>query len=160
MGFLAKFLGGSLSGSDTMEKRRRALLLDTDPDTLITLQHALEQADIDATVTWDEMEACRLIEATPFDLILVEDHPPELNAAAILDDLSLRGTCPPVLILRGVFGEKDAEYYRRLGAIGVVSKRDALAVLEHVTRVLAPVQLKENAARVGLTVAHAWRAAS
>jgi CheY-like chemotaxis protein len=83
MGFLAKFLGGCLSGNNTMEKRRRALLLDTDPDTLITLQHALEEADIDATVTWDEMEACQLIEATPFDLILVEDHPPELNAAAI-----------------------------------------------------------------------------
>jgi DNA-binding response OmpR family regulator len=137
--------------SNTVEKRRRALLLDTDPDTLITLQHALEEADIDATVTWDETEARQLIEATPFDLILVGDHPPELNAAAILDDLSLRGTCPPVLILRGVFGEKDAEYFRRLGAIGVVPKRDAQAVLEHVTRVLAPVQLKENSAKVGLT---------
>jgi DNA-binding response OmpR family regulator len=146
--------------SNTMEKRRRALLLDTDPDTLITLQHALEEADIDATVTWDEMEACQLIEATPFDLILVGDHPPELNAAVILDDLSLRGTCPPVLILRGVFGEKDAEYFRRLGAIGVVPKRDAQAVLEHVTRVLAPVQLKGNGAKVGLTAAHACRAAS
>ena len=142
-----------------MEKRRRALLLDTDPDTLITLQHALEEADIDATVTWDEKEACQLVEAMPFDLILVGDHPPELNAAAILDEFSLRGTFPPVLILRGIFGEKDAEYFRRLGAIGVVPKRDALAVLEHVTRALAPVQLKGNAGKVGLTAAHAWRAA-
>jgi DNA-binding response OmpR family regulator len=147
-------------GSNTMEKRRRALLLDTDPDTLSRLQHVLEEADIAATVTRDEMEACQLIEATPFDLILVGDHPPELNAAAILDDLSLRGTCPPVLILKRVFGAKDAEYFRRLGAIGVVTKRDALAVLEHVTRALAPVQLKGNAAKIGLSAAHAWRAAS
>ncbi|MGC2473310.1 MAG: response regulator [Candidatus Sulfotelmatobacter sp.] len=143
-----------------MEKRRRALVLDTDPDTLITLQHALEEADIDATVTWDEMEACQLIEAVPFDLILVGDHPPELNAAAIFDDLSLRGICPPVLILRGIFGEKDAEYFRRLGAIGVVPKRDALAVLGQVTRALAPVQLKANAAKAGLTETRAFRAAS
>jgi DNA-binding response OmpR family regulator len=143
-----------------MEKRRRALLLDTDPDTLITLQHVLEEADIDATVPWDEMEACQLIEGTPFDLILVGDHPPELNAAVILDDLSLRGTCPPVLIFRGIFGEKDAEYFRRLGAIGVVPKRDALAVLEQVTRVLAPVQLKANAAKACLNPARAWQAAS
>lgn len=78
-----------------MERRRSALLLDTGPDTLIRLQHALEEADIDATVTWDEVEACHLIEATPFDLILVEDHPPELKAATILDELSMRGTCPP-----------------------------------------------------------------
>jgi DNA-binding response OmpR family regulator len=143
-----------------MEKRHRALLLDTDPDTLITLQHALEEAGIDATVTWDEIEACQLIETVPFDLILVGDHPPELNAAAILNDLSLRGICPPVLILRGIFGEKDAEYFRRLGAVGEVPKRDARAVLEQVTRALAPVQLNTKAAKAGLTDARAWRAVS
>jgi DNA-binding response OmpR family regulator len=143
-----------------MEKRHRALLLDTDPDTLITLQHALEEAGIDATATWDEIEACQLIETVPFDLILVGDHPPELNAAAILNDLSLRGICPPVLILRGIFGEKDAEYFRRLGAVGEVPKRDARAVLEQVTRALAPVQLNTKAAKAGLTDARAWRAVS
>src|SRR5271165_3310217 len=144
-----------------MEKRlRRTLILDTDPETLITLQHVLEEAEIDATITWDEAEACQLIENAPFDLILIGDHPPELNAAAIVDDLSLRGTCPPVLILRGLFGEKDAEYFRRLGAIGVVPKRNPLAVLEHVTKALAPIQPKVKAAKAGSRETHAWRAAS
>ena len=143
-----------------MDKGRRALIVDTDPDTLITLQHVLEKADIDVTVTWDEIEACQLIESTPFDLLLIGDHPPELNAAGILDNLSLRGTCPPVLILRGVFGEKDAEYFRRLGAIGVVPKRDPLVVLERVRKVLAPVQPKTSAAKAALSDARAWRAAS
>ena len=143
-----------------MEKRHRALLLDTDPDTLVTLQHALEEAGIDATVTWDEVEACQLIENAPFDLILVGDHPPELNAGAILDDLNLRATCPPVLILRGIFGEKDAEYFRRLGAVGVVPKRNARAVVEQATRALARVQLEAEVAKAGLTDARAWRAAS
>jgi len=143
-----KVFAGLSIRNTTMEKRHRALLLDTDPDTLITLQHALEEADIDATITWDEMEACQLIETAPFDLILVGDHPPELNATAILDDLRLRGTCPPVLILRGLFGEKDAEYFLRLGAVGVVPKRDARAVLEHVTRALARVQLKAKQRRL------------
>ena len=139
---------------------RRILILDTDPDTLIKLQHVLEEADLDATVTWDEVEACQLIESTPYDLLLIGDHPPELNAAGILDDFSLRGTCPPVLILRGVFGEKDAAYFRRLGAIGVVPKRDPLAVLERVTKVLAPVQLTTSAPKAALSDALALRAAS
>ncbi len=130
-----------------MDKRLpRTLILDRDPDTLITLQHQLEEAEIDATITWDEAEACQLIETAPFDLILVGDHPPELNAAAIIDDLSLRGICPPVLILRETFGEKDAEYFRRLGAVGVIPKRDPLAVLEQVTKALAPLQFKAKAA--------------
>ena len=143
-----------------MDKRRRTLILDTDPDALITLQHVLEEADVDATVTWDEVEAIRLIETAPFDLLLIGDHPPELNAAAILEDLSLRGTCPPVLILRGLFGEKDAEYFRRLGAIGVVPKHNPLAVLEHVTKALAPIQSKVKAATADSGKTHAWRAAS
>jgi len=143
-----------------MQKGRRALIIDTDPETLISLQHVLEGADIDATVTWDETEAWQLTKMTTFELLLIGDHPPELNAAPILDDLSLRGACPPVLILRGIFSEKDAEYSRRLGAIGVVPKRDVLAVLEQVTRALTPVQLEANAAKASLTESRAWRAAS
>ena len=138
----------------------RTLIVDTDPDTLITLQQVLEEADIDATITWDEAEACQLIESAPFDLILIGDHPPEINAAAVLDVLSLRGICPPVLILRGIFGDKDAEYFRRLGAIGLVPKRDPLAVLEQVTRTLATMPSKAKAATAGLAEFRTLRAAS
>ena len=143
-----------------MNKKWRTLILDSDPDTLLMLQQVLEQADIDATVTWDRMEACRLIETAPFDLILIGDHPPELNAAAILGDLSFPGTCPPVLVLREIFGEKDAEYFRRLGATAVVPKGDPRAVLEQVTKALAPIQFKAKAAKVGVTETRTRRAAS
>jgi len=138
---------------------RRTLILDADPDTLITLQHVLEEAEIDATITWDKTEACQLIETTPFDLILIGHHPPELNAAAIVDNLSLRGTCPPVLILMGIFGDKDAEYFCRVGAVGVIPKRDPL-VLEQVTKALTPVHFNAKAAMAGLTEARRWPTAS
>jgi DNA-binding response OmpR family regulator len=138
----------------------RTLILDTDPDTLIALQHVLEEAEIDATITWDEAEACQLIETAPFDLMLIGDHPPELNAAAMLDDLSLRETCPPILILRGIVSARDTEYFRRLGAVGVIPKRDPIAVLEQVTRALATMQLKAKAARAELAGVRSLRAAS
>ena len=140
------------------EQLHRVLILDIDPDTLIALQHVLEQAKIDATITWDEGEAWQLLETSPFDLILIGDHPPELNAASILDDLSFRGFCPAVLILRAIVGGKDAEYFRSLGAIGVVPKRDSLAVLEQVTKVLAPMQFKAKSAKAGLVEARSYRA--
>jgi DNA-binding response OmpR family regulator len=124
----------------------RVLILDTDPHTLITLQHALEKAEIDTTITWNEAEACRLLERSRFDLILIGDHPPELDAASILDDLSFRGTCPSVLILQAVVAEKEVECFRRLGAIGVVPKLDTLAVLDQVTKALGPTKLKGKAA--------------
>ena len=142
------------------ERLRRVLILDIDPDTLIMLQHVLEQAEIDATITWDETAACQLLETSSFDLILIGDHPPELNAAAILDDLSFRGSCPAVLILRPIDDGKDAEYFRSLGAIGVVPKRDPLAVLEQVRKTLAPMKLKMKSGKAGFVEARSTRAAS
>jgi len=139
---------------------RRVLIVDTDPDALVTLQHVLEQAEIDTTITWDEAEACELLESSHFDLILIGDHPPELDAAAILDDLSFRGTCPSVLILRSVISEKDIEHFRSRGAIGVVPKGDPLAVLDQVTKTLAPLQFKAKSAKPGFVEARSWRAAS
>ena len=97
-----------------MHTRCRILILDTDPDILIMLQQVLEEANLDATVTWDKMEASHLVKTAPFNLVLIGDHPPELNAAVILDDLSFHGTCPPVLVLRNIFGKKDAEHFRGL----------------------------------------------
>jgi DNA-binding response OmpR family regulator len=136
----------------------RVLILDTDPEALITLQHMLEEAGIDTTITWDEAEACQLLETSHFDLILIGDHPPELDAAAILYDFSFRGTCPSVLILRAVISENDGECFRRLGAIGVVPKLDLLVVLDQVTKALAPMQFKAKTA-TGLIEARVLRAA-
>ena len=129
-----------------MDRLPRVLILDTDPHTLITLQHALEKAEIDTVITWGEAEACQLLETSRFDLILIGNHPPELDAAAIVDDFSFRGTCPSALILQAVVAERDVEYFRRLGAIGVVPKLDSLAVLDQVINALAPTQFKGQAA--------------
>lgn len=142
------------------ERLRRVLILDTDPDTLITLQHVLEHAEIDTTITWDESEACQLLESKSFSLLVIGDHPPELDAAAILQDLRFRGTCPASLILQGIVREKDIEYFRRLGAIGVVPKRDRLMVLEQVTKALAPMLFKARPAKAGSAEGRSWRAAS
>jgi DNA-binding response OmpR family regulator len=136
----------------------RVLILDSELHTLISLQHALEEVEIHATITWEEAEAWQLLETSHFDLILIGDHPPELDAAAVVDDFSFRGTCPSVLILRAVVSEKDAEYFRTLGAIGVVSKLDPVAVLDQVTKALAPMQFKAKA-KIGLIEARFSRAA-
>jgi len=70
---------------------RRVLIVDSDPDTLVTLQQVLERAKVDTTITWDETETRQLLAARSFDLLIVGDHPPELNAAEILHDLGLKG---------------------------------------------------------------------
>jgi hypothetical protein len=38
------------------EHKCKALILDSDPDALITLQRTLENAGVDTTVTWDNAD--------------------------------------------------------------------------------------------------------
>lgn len=135
-----------------MDRRlRRVLILDSDANFLIALQHVFEDAGIDTKITWDKREARQWLENESFDLVVVEDHPPELDAAAILADLSFRGTCPPVLILRKVVDEKAMEHFVRCGAVGVVSTGDPVTILGQVAKVLDSVQFRTKPA---------WRAAS
>lgn len=142
------------------DRLRRVLILDTDPDALITLQQVLEHAEIDTTITWDETEARQLLDTERFDLMVIGDHLPELDAAAILQDLRLQRFSSPSLILRGIVREEDIEYFRELGAIGVVSRRDPLVVLEQVTRALAPLRFKVTSGKEGVAFLRSWRAVS
>lgn len=139
------------------EQSGRVLILDTDPDTLLLLQHVLEEAEFDVTITWDGSEASQLLGVASFDLFLIGDHLPELDAAAILNDFSVRGMCPPVLILMDVLGDTNAEYFRTLGAIGALPRRDTRAILEQVTIALTS---KRGAAKTESIRARSWWAAS
>lgn len=120
------------------DQHYRILILDVEEDALLTLQHTLENAGADTTITWDETEARQLVERKPFDLIIVGDHPPEIRAESILHDSSFQGARHPCLILLGHVLERDIEHFRRLGAMGVIPKREPLRVLEQVRKHWSP----------------------
>jgi CheY-like chemotaxis protein len=125
-------------GNVMNDQRYRILIFDVEEDTLLTLQHTLENAGADTTITWDETEARQLVERKPFDLIIVGDHPPEIRAESILHDSSFQSARHPCLILLGHVLERDIEHFRRLGAMGVIPKRDPLRVLEQVPKHWCP----------------------
>jgi CheY-like chemotaxis protein len=54
----------------------RVLILDWDENTLIALQHVLEDGGVDTTITWDEAEARKSINSKTFHLLLIADHLP------------------------------------------------------------------------------------
>ena len=119
------------------EQISRVLILDHDPEMLISLQQLLEDAGVDVTITWDQAEARQLVESKCFDLILVGDHPPELDAASILRVVSSQAGSYPSLVLRGIANEEDLEHFRGLGTIGVIPRRDPTVILEQVRRALS-----------------------
>ena len=120
------------------EHKCKALILDSDPDALITLQQTLENGGVDTTITWDSGEARNLVRTTPFDVMLIADHPPEINVENTVRDLRHRGALSPCLVLQTtVAGNVRAERLRQLGVTGVLPKRDAQRVLEEVQRTVA-----------------------
>ncbi len=130
----------------------RVLILDVDSETLITLQHVLENAGIDTTITWDPREARQLLKNRRFDLVIVGDRPPELDAAAIFRDLSSQRSCPR-LIVRGDLFEKDGDYFRKLGASCMAARQAPFEVLDVVTRTLATVPFRATSEKSKLAEA-------
>lgn len=112
------------------ERLCKVLILDYDPDILIPLQHVLENAGLDTTITWDAAEARELTLKTTFDVILVSDHPPELSAKTFLHSHKHH---PHACLLLGAH-ESRAESLRQIGVSAVVPKRDAHSVLQIVLR--------------------------
>lgn len=116
-----------------MNKRTfKVLVFDRDSDALIALQHALEDAGVDTTITWDETEIHHLLGDLAFDVILVGDYPPGFTVNAIRDDIESRRASCPCLVLASSDGE--AEHFFQLGITEVVSKRNPSEVLEEVQR--------------------------
>ena len=116
------------------ERPYKVLILDHDPDVLTHLQHVLEDGGLDTTITWDCVEACELTRNTPYDVILVGNHSPEVAAETFLHALR---PAPQACMLLGA-SESKSEPLRRLGIDGVVPKqqphRVLRAVQEHLFR--------------------------
>ncbi len=136
--------------------RCHVLILDADPDVLLTLQQVLEDAWIDTTITWDENEARQLLKQRSFDVLLVGDHP-HFEAAAILRDINFEpGAC---LMLQDP-ARTDIESLRGLGVVDAIPKRDPVKVLELVELHCPGRAFRVTAATADNTQAHRQRAAS
>ena len=97
-----------------MARRQRVLLLDANDDFLIEVEKLLEYHGFDTTTTWASDQATALLRSRDFDLVLIGDHPPEIDAHAWLRRIR-EMKCPiPCLVFRpvraseaGSFGNVD-----------------------------------------------------
>ncbi len=97
------------------ERPSKILTLDYDSEVLTRLQRVLEDAGLDTTITWDDVEARKLAQTTAFEVILAGNRPPELSAKTFLQSIKFpKQAC----LLLGARGSK-ARALRRLGISGV-----------------------------------------
>jgi CheY-like chemotaxis protein len=105
-----------------MPTRPSILIADYDEDVLLRLEHLLETAGFDTTVTWCAREIQRLLQQRAYDLVVIGHYPPNIDAARILRQVTGE-TGPACIVLhhpeRFPF---DAEYFYSLGASAVLSR--------------------------------------
>ncbi len=91
---------GDQNASVANTPSRSVLIADPDPVTLITLEQLFEEAGFDTITTWNILEVFPWLENKRFDLIVVGDHPPELDAYFILQRLETIGQQVPCIVMR------------------------------------------------------------
>ena len=78
----------------------RVLILDLEASILIALERVFEEAGFDTTTTWNIYEAVLYLEKRCFDLIVVGDHPPEIDAYAVLRRIETIRQHVPCIVMR------------------------------------------------------------
>ena len=96
--------------------RKRILVVHWDDDELISLEHLLEDQGYETVTTWDLQEGLGLLRSRRFDLVMVADHEPLLDAGEILREVQSRVPC---IVLRNG-GRCDPAYLLALGAKAVL----------------------------------------
>lgn len=111
--------------------RNRILIVDNDEKVLIALERALEQEGYETETAWDLPEGLDVLAEGGFHLLLVGDHPPELNCERVLKVLHREGVDLPVVVMHSQPRHPFAEaFITHLGAAGVVCKWNERQVVD------------------------------
>jgi CheY-like chemotaxis protein len=123
-----------------MQSRRSILVADNDEDVLLRLEHLLETAGFDTTVTWRLDDVRQLIEQRNYDLVVIGHYPPALDATRVLRQVTgdRRPAC--IVLHPPERYPLDAEYFYSLGAEAVLSKWGT-EVAERVRQLFPPAQV-------------------
>ena len=112
------------------QQRTCILICDSDAETLISLEQLLEDAGFDTTTTWDASGVTRLLQAERFGLVLIGNHPPQMDAEIILRDPQVSGI--PCLVLDSDLSNCNLDRLHSLGAIAVVPRRSHAFILKQI----------------------------
>ena len=130
--------------------RKRILIVDNDEKVLIALERALEQEGYDTQTAWDLPEGLDILADGGFSVLVVGDHPPELNCERVLKILHREGVDKPVVVMHSMPRHPFAEaFMTHLGAAGVVCKWNERQVVEAVRNCfgIPPLSAEVNARR-------------
>ncbi len=122
------------------QQRKKILIVDNDETVLIALERALEEKGYETTTAWNLTEALALMDQAEFDVLVVGDHPPDVNCERLLKLLRQNQVWTPCVIMHSAARHPfSVQYLQYLGAHGVACKWNDKEVLEEVQKCLADI---------------------
>jgi len=114
-------------------QNKKVLVVEGNDTMAEAFQSRLQDAGFDTRTTWSGHEALALLQASEFDVLLLDSYLPDLHAADFLKRLSRLPLQPWVVVMKGRLASESVRRYRALGVSHVVSKRDAAQVVQAVS---------------------------
>ena len=93
--------------SDEKQTGRRVLIVDHHENVLITIKRLLEEASYDTTAAQSGMKALQLLRQGAFDLVLLDDHLPDVSGEEIMREVRSAGAGTPVVVAQSGMRSDD-----------------------------------------------------
>jgi CheY-like chemotaxis protein len=105
--------------------------VDHHENVLITIKRLLEEASYDTTAAQSGMTALQLLRQGAFDLVLLDDHLPDVSGEEIMREVRTAGAGTPVVVAQSGMRSDDLTVrYARLGACFFINGRNPEAISE------------------------------
>jgi CheY-like chemotaxis protein len=113
--------------------RPRILIVDYQEDILIAFERLLEDEGFDTTTVWTGLDGLKAVCGREFDLILLAEHLPDMDAEGFMRELRRTGSAVPCVVMQ-TCKTQSAETHRLRagGAVEVVCKWSPTEVLKAV----------------------------
>ena len=105
-----------------MSTKYRVLIVDDEPDVLLTLRVILEAAGFEPSLAADGETALRRIDEQSPDVVLLDIMMPVLDGWFVLAELQRREMQPRVIVCSAKTADADRERALNLGAAAYVTK--------------------------------------
>lgn len=116
---------------DEKQASRRVLIVDHDENMLIGLKRLLEEARYDTTTAQGGLKALQLLRRGAFDLVLLDDHLPDVTGEEVVRQVRSAAAGTPVVVVQSGTPSDDLTVrYARLGACFFINRRDPEAIAE------------------------------
>jgi len=113
--------------------RPKVLIVDHQEEILIAFERLLEDEGFDTTTVWTGLDALKTVCGREFDLILLAEYLPDMDAEGFMRELRRAGRDMPCVVMQSAETQSaETHGIRTAGAVEVVCKRSPTEVLKAV----------------------------